>query len=514
MNRLSAPLSLPARIVRVIVLIGLLPAALLAWLALVPTKAAPLVAAFGAAPADRPTPAQCAPYRSPDRVPETGHDDAAARLRVFAIGYHLDLRHATSYDTWRTAMRCLIEDTVQPFRKPGVPTLVVFPEDIGLPTIAVGARGALLRTQAQTPLGAVSEDVPLGMATALAELNVAYAPQIAAYQAKFVGVDVRKQPFLAATDTFARAFSKTFSDIAKDYGIYVVASNNMAKYRVTHNPLEVSLYADPAVLPTNTAYVATDSRVTNTTFLWGPDDVNGSAPDFEHNLLFRNEKVPLTDTESTLLGLDAGPSTGAAGRANADGVTVAGFKLGFATSLPAFQYGYDFGQRPAGLDPCADLTVSYAACQDSLGVDVMIQADANNGRWTSTAASGAWQPLEWMGSTWRAVADPTVHFKYNVTPMMTGNLFDLLFDGQSAITGRGAQQPPRHYVGNSSLSGSDPSAYSIYAGDKTEFLALAPWADPDEGRDALTATGGDLAPASGSARENHYVEAVIYADLS
>jgi hypothetical protein len=51
-----------------------------------------------------------------------------------------------------------------------------------------------------------------------------------------------------------------------------------------------------------------------------------------------------------------------------------------ATSLPAFQYGYPFGQRPDDFEPCADLRVSYAACQDALGVDVMNQADANPGR--------------------------------------------------------------------------------------------------------------------------------------
>jgi hypothetical protein len=106
---------------------------------------------------------------------------------------------------------------------------------------------------------------------------------------------------------------------------------------------------------------------------------------------------------------------------------VAGFRLGFATSLPAFQYGYPFGQRPAGPDACADLTVSYGPCQDQLGVDVMIQADATPGKWATLlpvnacvnrqerSLSGGWQPLEWMGSTWRAVADPTVRFRYTVT---------------------------------------------------------------------------------------------------
>ncbi|MDI1462721.1 hypothetical protein QEZ54_17235 [Catellatospora sp. KI3] len=509
--RLSAPLGRGARLARLLALLVVVPWTLVALSSQVP-GALSAVTGGGDGP-DHPDAAACARYRSPDRVPVSGHDEPDARLRVFAIGYHLDLGHAESYETWRTAMRCLVEETVLPHRKPGVPTLIVFPEDVGLPTVGIGARGAGVRAQARGAARAATEAVPLGMAGALAQLNVAYAPQIAAYQVRFGGVDPRKQVLLGATDTFVRAFSRTFSEIARDYGVYVVAGNNQARYRVSRDPAEVALFADPAYRSTGTAYVATESRVANVTFLWGPDEVRADAPDFERNLLFRNEKVPLTALELDLLGLDEGPSSGAAGRANASGVDVAGFRVGFATSLPAFGYGYPFGQRPAGFDPCADLRVSYAACLDAQGVDVMVQADANPGRWATAAQSGGWQPLEWMGSTWRAVADPTVRFRYNVTPMMTGNLFDLVFDGQSAITGRGATGPGRRYVGTGERTATDPAEYQVYAGDKPEFLALSPWSAPDGTRDALAAAAGRLAAGSGTPQEDGYVESVLYADL-
>lgn len=510
-TRIAAPLSRSARLARALVLVLLVPATVLAWTMHVPARLSALRPVIS--PPDRPTAADCAPYRSPNRVPVTGHQQDGAKLRVFAIGYHLNIDHAASYETWRTAMRCLVEETVVPHLKPGVPTLVVFPEDIGLPTLAIGPRGATVRAQARTPARAVNDAIPLGMGSALLQLHTAYAPQIAAYQARFGAVDPRKQVLLAATDTFVRAFSRTFSEIARDYGVYVVAGNNQARYRETHDPVEVALFADPSAQPTDTAYVAVDDRVPNTTFLWAPYDVNPNAPEFERNLLFRNEKVPLTALEKDLLGLDEGPAAGPEALANAAGVEVAGFRLGFATSLPAFQYGYPFGQRPDDFEPCADLRVSYAACQDALGVEVMIQADANPGRWATDLQTGGWQPLEWMGSTWRAVADPTVGFRYNVTPMMTGNLFDLVFDGQSAITGRGANAEPRRYVGNAAPGPRDPVEYAVYAGDKREFLALAPWAAPDGPRDELTAAAARLAPGSGAATENRYVEAVIFADL-
>ena len=51
------------------------------------------------------------------------------------------------------------------------------------------------------------------------------------------------------------------------------------------------------------------------------------------------------------------------------------------------------------------------------------------------------------------------------------------------------------------------------AGPKREFLAIAPWAAADGPRDALRAVSARLAPASGDARENEYVETTLVADL-
>src|SRR3546814_19918214 len=76
-------------------------------------------------------------------------------------------------------------------------------------------------------------------------------------------------------------------------------------------------------------------------FLWGPNDVDASAPRGEKNLLSRNEKVPLTSIEKTVLGLDEGPATGDAARANAAGIELAGFNLGFATSSEERRVGHE-----------------------------------------------------------------------------------------------------------------------------------------------------------------------------
>jgi glycerophosphoryl diester phosphodiesterase len=465
---------------------------------------------------NRPDPAVCAALRPPRWLPATGVAAPDAKLRVVGIQFKQDVRHVVSYESFRTKMRCLMEDHAVPLMQPGLPMLVVYNEDIGLMTLATGSRGQAVRELAASPLRAPGGDqapAPSGAVLALAMVNAAYAPQVAAYQAMFGPIDPRKQMFVAATDTFARAYSQTFADIARDYGVYVVASNNQARYRASQDPAEIALFKDPDLAAVDEVYIATDARVTNQTAIWGPQDVNPDAPAGEKNLLFRNDKVPITSLERDLIAIDEGPATGDAARANAAGVEVAGFRLGFATSLPAFAWGYDFGRRPADLEPCADVRISYMPCMDALGVDVVVQAEANPGRWAVEQAGG-WQPLEWMDSTWRSVAEPTVKFRYNITPHMVGNLLDLVFDGQSAITKRGASAPPRHYVGNTEFNpATDPPEYQVYAGGKPEFLVLAPWVTDDAPRDALRATGAKLAAGSNDPLENDYLETAIWADL-
>ncbi len=435
-------------------------------------------------------------------------------MRVFAIQFKQDLDHVRSYATFRRAMRCLMHELVEPHRRRGQETLVVFPEDVGLATLATGRRGRTARALATTPAGApVGDGAPAGGVLALQELAAEYAPQVAAYRAMFPDVDPRRALLLAATDTSARAVSRTFSDIARDFGVYVVASNNQAAFRESHDPAEVALFGDPDVAD-GTAFVATSGRVPNRTFLWGPDDVHPEAATGTRNLIFTNEKVPLTPLEIDVLGLSPGPSTGRAGIRNAAGAEVAGFRLGFATSLPAFTYGTPFGRRAA--HPCRDTARTYMHCMQARGVDVVVQAEANPGRWAGPGGRSTWQPLEWMDSTWRAVADPAVDFDYNVTAHMVGNLFDLAFDGQTAITARHGRYRPRHYVGNAQALPSDPARFRRYAGAKRHFVQLVPWicrGPAASDRDRLRACAAARSPGSGSPREDDYLQTAVFADL-
>jgi hypothetical protein len=279
------------------------------------------------------------------------------------------------------------------------------------------------------------------------------------------------------------------------------------------DPSEIARFKDPDLPTPESVYVATGPKVYNEAFLWAPYTVRSEGPRPLRNVVLQNKKVPLTDIENVIQ-IAPGPATGPDAVENLRPFRVPGTRarIGFATSLPAFEYG----DLPAGLDPCSDTSKYYMRCLDKLGTNLVMQDEANPGPWVTDP--GFWQPLDWMRSTWRAASDPTVRFAYNVTPHMVGTLGDLVFDGQTAITQRGLRGPRScTYVGNTRFMPDPPenddSSLEPYAGRKKEFLALAPWVVPDAPRADLRKVQARLDPRSGDALENDYVETAIAADL-
>jgi hypothetical protein len=412
----------------------------------------------------------------------------------------------------------LIREVVVPRLAAGRPNLVAFNEDIGLMTLATGSRGAQARALFADPGRAPScesQGLPCGAAAALAAVSAGYAPQLAAYRARFPALNPISGTFVAATDTFVRGFMQTFSDIAKRYGIYILGSSDQAPFRESTDPSDIQTFHDPDLPPPRSVYVATSDRVYNEVFMWGPRDVRGDGPQPLRNLVASNRKVPLTDIEHQFQFSD-GPATGPEAIANLRPYRLPGTsaRIGFATSLPAFVFG-DGADRPAAGHECDDVSRTYMRCLDKLGANLVIQDEANSGRWADNTGCGGhcWQPLEWMTSTWRTVSDPDVRFAYNVTPMMVGNLADLPFDGQSTITQRGLDDRGCTYIGNAQFQPGDPERLRPDAGAKPQFLALTPWVRPDGPREALHATGAKLAPGSHDPLENDYLETAIAADL-
>lgn len=432
--------------------------------------------------------------------------------RVFAMQFKQDARHVRSYRTFRTAIECQLRRYVVPNLAKGRPNVVVFNEDIGLMTAGIGSRGAQARAVIGDPgalQGCKGQQLCATLKT-LDRLSASYARPLAYYERRFGKLNPLSAPFVAATDTIVRGFMGTFSDLARQYGVYMIGSSDQPRFKETTDPRAVKALRDPDLRGVHSVFVATSAKVYNTAFVWGPKDVRRSGPRITRNLLGSNDKVPLTPIEQAQ-GFSPGPVGGEAARRNLKPIAIPGTKakLGIATSLPAFQ----FGDLPTGTDPCADTAHYYMRCLEKLGANVVIQDEANPGPWASLQDAGVWQPLDWMGSTWRAVADPGVRFAYNVTPMLVGNLADLTFDGQSAITQRGLIGPGCHYVGDAALDPADPKDLADRIGDQPQFLALAPWVTPDASRDQLRATAAKLAPGSGDALENDYLETALVADL-
>jgi hypothetical protein len=439
--------------------------------------------------------------------------------------FHQSVDAVATYASFREKIDCLLRTYVLPWRARGRPNVVVFDEDTGLATIATGSRGAAARGAFARPGGpsCEGEGEPCATLAALGAITVAYAAPLTVYRTRFPSMSGLDMAFVAATDTIVRSFMGTFSTLARRYGIYLVASGDVAPFVQSSAGAEVSAFADPDMSPPpSSVYVATSPDVYNEVFMWGPRDVRRTGPDVLRNVVASNLKVPLTPLEQEI-GFAPGPSVGPAAVANLRPYALPGTRarIAFATSLPAFTYG----SPPSGVDPCSDTSLYYMRCLDRLGANLVLQDEANPGRWTGPDGDGVeqWQPLSWMASTYRTVSDPSVHFDYNVTPMMVGNLADLVFDGQSAITQRGLVGPRRrrlrhrwgcHYIGNAAfVPGEDEPQFAGYAGLRPSFLAVAPWVVPDGARSALRAVGAELAPGSGAALENDYVETAIVADL-
>ncbi|MGZ4311634.1 MAG: hypothetical protein ACXVR1_05980 [Solirubrobacteraceae bacterium] len=438
--------------------------------------------------------------------PALAADPTPRALRVFAIQFEQQPAAMATAADYRRAIDCALRAEVLPHLAKSRPNLVVFDEDIGLETIAVGPRGAAARTLLRQGNGCTGA-LCLTLGT-LAAVDTGYGRALTYLQARHPQLGHQLgRGFVAATDTFVRVFMTTMASEARRYGIYIVASNTQAPFALTRDPAAVAALRDPGTPRVRSVYAPTQASAYDQTFVWGPRAVHPHAPMPVANLLATNRKVPLTSFEQAL-GFSPGPARGAAARRNLEPIAIpgTGARLGIATSLPAFEYG-----TATPTHACDDVTKTYMRCLDRLGANVLIQADANDGAWTGGDGADPlelWQPLSWMGSAYRAVSDPSVAFTYAVNPFMVGNLADTPFDGQSAILQRGLRGRGCHYVGNARfVRGDDDPANQAYAGSKPQFLALAPWVAPDGSRAALRTAGGALPRSDG------YVQTALMADL-
>src|SRR5262245_222520 len=362
----------------------------------------------------------------------SAHLAAAEPVRIFAVGHTVRLADAVSYDAFRNKMGALLDpshparastvqdgagDVASHLRPvdPAAPdrTLVVFPEDTGLAAVLIGSRGAAARAQTSAPGAIVS-------------LLGTYAPQFAHYAARFPDNPTVRNLVLATTDTLYRSFYETFRDLAVRHGVYLAASANLPPARrveAVDDPALVALLRDPDEPDRSYAYEATSPFPYNTTLVFAPDGevlvpdgaggTRRSPSETGGVILGSTNKAYLTPIELPPPGSDAGLALATGAVRDLEVLDTPVGRLAIVISKDAWMV--DVNDRLA-----------------AKGANVILQPEAFSD-WGYAATP--WQPDIFKEGGF-ANLQKTAQLVVNVNASMTGNFFDVTFDGQSAIIGR------------------------------------------------------------------------------
>lgn len=447
----------------------------------------------------------------------------AAPVRVFLVGNKQRLQDATSVATFRAKMFALVDasqrgpglvqdgvDDVASHLAPRDPSasslaVVHFPESVGLIAGLVGSRGATAR-EATSATGA------------FASLLGPYADPIAYYTG--VHPELAANPIrglvVALTDVLYRAVYETFRDVAVQHGIWVSVSFDAAPARRVDAAEDAALVArlrDPDEPERTYAYVATSALPRNFVFLFDPQG-NVVVPDGDGGLLRAPgetggelpgsvAKAYLTPIEQTLDKPGGGLSLASASVRDLDVLDTPVGAIGVVISKDAWM---------------PDVNERF----DLKGASFLLQSEA--------FSSWAFDLTEWAPDVFKVGGYANLQnrggFLYNAAPSLTGNLFDVTFDGQSALLVKrrtkaptGARMPEDAFIGQLADRG---------------FVRVAPWIVPDpplvgsspqtlaDRRAELVSFGANLLPGSGvpcpdslavGSCDNGYREAVIFADL-
>ncbi|MCL4558851.1 MAG: hypothetical protein M1491_09580, partial [Deltaproteobacteria bacterium] len=390
--------------------------------------------------------------------------------RVFGVGTKISMSAYASESGFKDDMDCFMQ-TLRPYLSKTVPNIVVFPEHVGLPLAFSGSKAA----QAITAQSVTS---------AMLDLFVSYSTSIDYYASRYPALssEPARYIFLALTDTMWRPFYDTFSSLAKKYDSYIIACTDVSDVITSStSPQDIQEFGSPGE---TSVYLPGNGNIYNTAFVFAPDGtIAGSI-----------KKVNLVPEEYSLLNLTQGTL------ADVKAIPIPGtpVELGIAISLDAF-------------------TPSFLSWLAGLNVNVVVQPDANDGQWANDPNN--WQPDGWLASTMGSIQPTYTTLAYDVNPMMTGNLFDVVFDGQSSITARSDARLSRavNYIGNDPLT---PAYESVYPAGG--FLVLGPWVVPDPGitdttltlskrRSILAQEGASLTQTGSSA--DRYISTIVWADI-
>lgn len=435
-----------------------------------------------------------------------GNLEPRKTVRFFAVGHRIDIKkhlenEQTFYESYKKYM-----DIIKPYFSRRYINFVVFEEHAGLPLIFFGERGRTAREQAKKTIDAAFY------------IFLKFSQAVSYYTKKFPDVSTLqgRQLFLALTDTTWRVFYNTFSSLAKEYGVYVASCQNTSYPAIEKKSSgDIEKFVDEVIQDRTFYYEATTSDVWNTCFIFSPDG----------QIVHKTRKVNLVPSEKNDLQ----------------------FSSGRYEELEVFRVpGTD-------LDVCIAISLDafvpdYIRILDEKGCDVLLQPDANAGAWAGMGGLGYWQTYEWIVSTLGSIqtqyyvgcTNPHValflegrerrcdfqkiqiswkkSILFNVNPMMTGNLFDTVFDGQTAITGRdGRARRNINYIGNPPIDEMKFNGELNFP--EGGFIVLGPWSFDINNTLSLEeqqriAREYQSSLSQGGQNENKYISTVVGADLS
>ncbi|UQN05060.1 nitrilase-related carbon-nitrogen hydrolase [Deinococcus sp. QL22] len=366
------------------------------------------------------------------------HPAAPRTFRAIAVQPKWSADDFVSADAFRAWMRSQLE-LAGPHLHPTQANLVVLTELNGLPLVL---RGFPLAARAGTFERAALLLFLTRLPSVLPVLLRERVSPIRALQ-------------LSAWQVNTRLYLHTCRDLAREYGVYLCCGS-------TPMP-RLSLRAGRVVRKAG--------MLTNQTVILDP----------QGRLIGATDKVHLTPAEEAQ-GVDLTPGLLSELRVFPTPVG----DLGVGISLDAFR---------------ADVVGRLEA----QGCTVLLQPDANGAPWTSLEGlppdptNVRDQPVAWLESAWTATTTGR-SIRYAVNPMVVGNLLDLSFDGQSAVTGRAEDAP-------------DLKSY-VLTDPRPGFLALAPWVQGSGTPGELRQLGLNLSARSGHPRENTYRTDLLHADLT
>ena len=396
------------------------------------------------------------PVPVPDSCETTlaGEGDTA---RVFAVGAVIRYAEMEDYASFCTAWDDVVRTEVLPCLAADKPNLLVFPENATLAAAFVGSRGATARSATQS-------------LDAFLSLIEPYEEPFKYYGRLYPETSPNARLVISLTDTLHRAF-QTFSEIARQYGVYVAVSSDFAPAELSDDPADIEALADPDLDDVESVFVASRGAGFNWGIYFDP----------EGDEIGRVAKSYLVPAEEDLLSLTHGSLE------QALPVELPFARTGMVISKDAWMPG-------------------LLERLDALGAQVMLQPEAFSG-WAVEELEGDWLPDIVRQSGW-GHTQRHAGFRHNITPCIKGNLFELVFDCQSHVT-----QDARGDAVLSSFIGQDP-----YRG----LTVVEPWVIDDPGppatleerRAILRDRGERMLPGSGDPLEDDYYAEVVSFDLA